>query len=166
MRAGDEFGVRHEGVPLWRDLLVQISDFADISTWALGAWVKPGWNEPLPSELVLDRITLNQLRGIPFLYRWRVDALDLTSLGAGFGVKAGASIIRRLSAVGLDLGLFAGGANAAGEIFGTSRKDDELSIKGEPRSSLYWLSCDKLFEQGYTSYDIKDGIYVFYRDSY
>lgn len=147
----------------WRAFLTYVSEFSNVTTWGLGRWVKPGWDEPLPDRLVLDRETLENLRGIPFLYRWRVDALDLTSLGAGAALKLGTKFITRLGVSAKDLAIFGGAGYALDEFVGTPRKDDEIIIEGEQGSLLYWLSAQKLLAEGYTSYDVEGGHYVFYK---
>lgn len=159
MKAGDPL-VYNKGLPVWRAVLNYICDFSDIATWGVGSWIKSGWKRPLPDVLVLDKATLNEFRGLPFLYEWRVTALDLASLGSAAAYKRA---IARIAAVGGDL-LLSVGINLGLERVTVSRKDDEIHVPGEKYSPFYWLSVTRLKEQGYI-YFYRDarGNYVFSR---
>lgn len=164
MIAGDNLQLNKD-LSWWRSALQYVSDFSDVSMYGLGTWLKPGWDEVLPNELVLDPVTISKYRGLPFLYHWRISPLDLLSLGAGFGVKAGTSFLSRIGLIGTDLSINVV-LTAAGEKFGVSRYDDELVLNFEKPSSIFWLSTIRLYQNGYTEYDInRDGYYVFYKST-
>lgn len=162
MIAGSEFTLSKD-LTGWRKYLQYVADFSDLSTWGLGRWIKPGWDEPLPDVLVIDKKFVEMYRGLPFLYSWRISASDIASLGTGVGLKFGAGIMARSAAILKDLGLVTGAGLAIEHTIGISRKDDEVVSGVEDYSPFFWLSLARIQEQGYTSYDIKDDRYVFYR---
>lgn len=155
----------HKELSLWRALLVYIGDFSDLTTWGLGRWVTPGWDQPLPSVLVIDENFVKEFRGIPFLYNWRLTAPDIATLGSGAFLKGGAKLLAKFLVLSRDLGLSLGLTKGIEQSrVGVSRSSDEIKSGLESYNVLFWLSLRKLEEQGYTSYDIKDGHYVFYQD--
>lgn len=163
MRAGDELQLRSD-LPKWRAALAYVGDFGDVATWGLGRWIHPGWDEPLPDVLVIDENFVEKYRGIPFLYMWRINALDLTSLGAGFGGKYVLGLLSRGGAMLRDLGIVTGlGLGMEHTSFGINRSKDEVISGLEPSSPIFWLSLSKIQENGYKSYEIKEDKYVFYK---
>lgn len=165
MRAGDSLEWK-KGLSWWRSALLYVSDFADVTSWGLGRWVKPGWDEPLPDVLVIDRAFMNKYRGLPFLYEWRLSALDIASLGSMAAIRQGSMIaFKRALVLFRDLGISFGGSWAISESpLGVSRKEDEVLTPYDPKpSSIYYLSLRRIMEQGYTSYSTSGDKYVFYR---
>lgn len=165
MRAGDSLEWKKD-LAWWRSALSYISDFADITSWGLGRWVKPGWDEPLPDVLVIDRAFMLKYRGLPFIYEWRLSALDLASLGSMAAIRQGSMIAFKRALVLLrDLGISFGGSWAISESsLGVSRNEDEVRTPYDSNpSSIYYLSLNRILEQGYKSYSINGDKYVFYR---
>lgn len=164
MIAGSDFALS-KSLTGWRRYVQYLADFSDLSTWGLGRWINPGWDEPLPDVLVIDKNFVKTYRGIPFLYSWRLSAVDIASLSGGLGLKFGAGILARSTVILKDLGLVTGvGLTLEHTPIGVSRKDDEVISGVEDYSPFFWLSLARIQEQGYTSYDIKDDRYVFYRN--
>lgn len=164
MRAGDPLQWRSD-LPKWRAALAYIADFADITTWGLGRWVKPGWDEPLPDVLVIDRQFMRTYKGIPYLYEWRLNSLDLATLGSVAAVKAGGLWLLKSALVILrDLGISWGGSWAISESsLGVKREDDEVISPYDERHALFYLSLSRIKASGYTSYNIDGDKYVFYK---
>lgn len=163
MRAGDPFQFRKD-LKKWQAALVYLSDFADLTTWGIGRWITPGWDEPLPDVLVVDADFVTKYRGLPFLYYWRITALDIASLGSSFGLKTGAGLLARGSTVLRHLGLNTlVNLGVEHTSLGISREEDEIESGFEGHSPFFWLSLSKIQEQGYTSYAIEGDKYVFYR---
>lgn len=164
MKAADPLEWRSD-LPKWRAALAYIADFADITTWGLGRWVKPGWDEPLPDVLVIDQKFFKMYRGLPFLYEWRLNSLDLATLGSVAALKRGAMFALRSALVILrDLGISWGGSWAISESsLGVKREDDEVVSPYDTRHALFYLSLQRIIACGYRSYSIEGDKYVFYK---
>lgn len=164
MKAGDPLSFRRD-LKKWQACLVSISDFADLTTWGLGRWAKPGWNDLLPNVLVVDSAFMATHRGNPFIYEWRINALDLASLGSWAALKASSWVVFKAAMLTMrDLGV-SFGANwlISKSPLGVTREDDEVISPFDKGGTVFYLSMARLSEQGYTSYAIEGNNIVFFK---
>lgn len=136
-------------LPLWQKFFSRFAATNDSINWLFGRWINPGWDEPLPKVLRIDKDFRETFRGIPFLYVWRLNVLDAaTAVPMGIMRAEGKAAVA-LAGMLKDFGFSSALTFGISEFGGPPRAIDEED-DGGPRSILMYLSKLKLRNLGYT----------------
>lgn len=136
-------------LPLWQKFFSRFAATNDSINWLFGSWINPGWNEPLPKVIRIDKNFLDTFRGIPFLYVWRLNVIDAaTAVPMGIMHAEGKAALA-LAGMLKDFGFSSAITFGLSEFGGPPRALDEED-DGGPRSILMYLSKLKLRNLGYS----------------
>lgn len=136
-------------LPLWQKFFSRFAATNDSINWLFGKWINPGWDEPLPKVIRIDKNFLDTFRGIPFLYVWRLNVVD-AAVAVPVGIlraegKAALALTGMLKDFGFSSAITFGISEFGGPPRATDEEDD-----GGPRSVLMYLSKLKLRNLGYS----------------
>lgn len=136
-------------LPLWQKFFSRFAATNDSVNWLFGKWINPGWDEPLPKVIRIDKDFRETFRGIPFLYVWRLNVIDAaTAVPMGI-LRAEGKIALALAGMLKDFGFSSAITFGLSEFGGPPRSIDEEDDGGQ-RSMLMYLSKLKLRNLGYT----------------
>lgn len=123
--------------------------FIDAIDWYVGKQFNEHWNDvpPVRFPALYGHPLYMQVHGNPFLFKRRVNVVDIVSIGTA-GIVAGGVKAAGVAAAG-DAAVTLTGAGLSSLL--TSRVDDEVPVQGW-RSVNAWLSATKLMDAGYKAY--------------
>lgn len=136
-------------LPLWQKFFSRFAATNDSINWLFGRWINPGWDEPLPQVIRIDKDFLKTFRGIPFLYVWRLNVVDAAAAVPIGIMQAEGKVALALAGMLKDFGFSSAVTFGISEFGGPPRAIDEED-DGGPRSILTYLSKLKLRNLGYT----------------